>query len=178
MQKSTPVFPSVPVTFTSQSLVSHAGAAVLTGFMDALGFGALCEDRLGQFVPPGAKHRPGRLLGSMATMLAAGGEHVSDLDILRVSPGVFGQLPSNATVSRFFERTATNPELFGYGTAAFANYAGTAPVEIASTDKSRHRLSRRGDRQLNSALHTIAITQIRTTGSRGNLYYKTKPPAV
>jgi hypothetical protein len=115
MQKSTRVFPSVPVTFTGQSLVSHAGAAVLTGFMDALGFGALCEDRLGQFVPPGAKHRPGRLLGSLAAMLAAGGEHVSDLDILRVSPGVFGQLPSNATVSRFFERTVANPELFGYG---------------------------------------------------------------
>jgi hypothetical protein len=41
--------------------------------MDALGFGALCEDRLGQFVPPGAKHRPGRLLGALATMLATGG---------------------------------------------------------------------------------------------------------
>jgi hypothetical protein len=48
-------------------------------------------------------------------MLAVGGEHASDLDILRSSPGVFGQLPSNATVSRFFERTVTNPELFGYG---------------------------------------------------------------
>ncbi|MDQ0819793.1 hypothetical protein QFZ79_002083 [Arthrobacter sp. V4I6] len=115
MQKSTCVFPSVPVTFTGQSLVSHAGVKVLTGFMDALGFGALCEDRLGQFVPAGATHRPGRLVGSLAAMLAAGGEHVSDLDILRVSPGVFGQLPSNATVSRFFERTVTNPELFGYG---------------------------------------------------------------
>ncbi|HEY8295060.1 MAG TPA: IS1380 family transposase [Micrococcaceae bacterium] len=115
MQKSTRVFPSVPVTFTGQSLVSHAGVKVLTEFMDALGFGALCEDRLGQFVPAGAKHRPGRLLGSLAAMLAAGGEHVSDLDILRVSPGVYGQLPSNATVSRFFERTVTNPELFGYG---------------------------------------------------------------
>jgi hypothetical protein len=48
-------------------------------------------------------------------MLAAGGEHASDLDILRSSPGVFGQLPSNATVSRFFERTVANPELFSYG---------------------------------------------------------------
>jgi transposase len=58
--------------------------------------------------------------------------------------------------------------------SAFANYAGAAPVEIASAEKSRHRLSRHGDRQLNSALHTIAITQIRTSGSRGNLYYRTK----
>lgn len=30
------------------------------------------------------------------------------------------------------------------------------------------------DRQLNSALHTVAVTQIRVTGSRGNLHYLTK----
>jgi hypothetical protein len=65
--------------------------------MDALGFGRLCEERLGQFVPPGAKHRCGKILGSLAAMLAAGGEHASDLDILRSSPGLFGQVPSNAT---------------------------------------------------------------------------------
>jgi len=58
--------------------------------------------------------------------------------------------------------------------AAYANYVGAAPVEVASADKKRHRLSRTGDRQLNSALHTAAITQIRMSGSRGNLYYKSK----
>ena len=58
--------------------------------------------------------------------------------------------------------------------AAFANYAGAAPIEIASAEKSRHRLSRHGDRQLNSALHTIAITQIRMPSSRGHRYYMTK----
>ena len=58
--------------------------------------------------------------------------------------------------------------------AAYANYVGAAPLEVASADKTRHRLSRTGDRQLNSALHTMAITQIRISGSRGNLYYKTK----
>ena len=68
-------------TFTGQSLISHAGLNILTGFMDALGFGGLCENRLGQFVPSGARHRSGKLLGSLATMLAAGGEHVNDLDI-------------------------------------------------------------------------------------------------
>lgn len=115
MSNPTRAFPSVPVTFTGQSLVSHAGAKVLCDFIDALGFRPLCEDRLGQFVPAGAVHRPGRVLGSLAVMLAAGGEHASDLDILRSSPAVFGQLPSNATVSRFFERTVTNPELFSYG---------------------------------------------------------------
>jgi transposase len=58
--------------------------------------------------------------------------------------------------------------------ASFANYAGAAPVEVASADKARHRLSRSGDRQLNAALHTVAITQIRTPGSRGHTYYNAK----
>ncbi|MDQ3422001.1 MAG: transposase [Actinomycetota bacterium] len=57
---------------------------------------------------------------------------------------------------------------------SYANYVGAAPVEVASADHTRHRLSRTGDRQLNSALHTVAVTQIRMTGSRGNLYYLTK----
>jgi len=43
--------------------------------------------------------------------------------------------------------------------AAFAAYTGVAPIEIASGDKARHRLSRQGDRKLNNALHTIALTQ-------------------
>ncbi|WP_232082045.1 transposase [Arthrobacter sp. SO5] len=79
-------FPSFPVSFTGQSLISHAGGTVLTGFMNALGFGRLCEDRLAQSIPSGARHRSGKLLGSLAAMLAAGGEHASDLDILRSSP--------------------------------------------------------------------------------------------
>ena len=58
--------------------------------------------------------------------------------------------------------------------ASFANYAGAAPIEVASADKARHRLSRGGDRQLNAALHTVAITQIRTPGSRGHTYYNAK----
>jgi transposase len=45
--------------------------------------------------------------------------------------------------------------------AAFASYTGTAPIEVSSGDVVRHRLSRAGDRQLNSCLHIMAITQIR-----------------
>lgn len=58
--------------------------------------------------------------------------------------------------------------------AAYANYTGAAPIEVASANKARHRLSRAGDRQLNSALHTVAITQIRMPTSRGHRYYKDK----
>jgi transposase len=43
----------------------------------------------------------------------------------------------------------------------FASYCGTAPIEVSSGDVTRHRLSRAGDRQLNHALHLIALSQIR-----------------
>ena len=42
--------------------------------------------------------------------------------------------------------------------SAFANYAGVAPIEVASGDRARHRLPRGGDRQLNYALHIMALT--------------------
>jgi transposase len=58
--------------------------------------------------------------------------------------------------------------------AAYANYTGTAPIQIASADFSRHRLSRYGDRQLNSAIHTVAMIQIRMSASVGRKYYDKK----
>jgi transposase len=41
--------------------------------------------------------------------------------------------------------------------ACFARLAGVAPVPASSGRTQRHRLSRGGDRQLNRALHTIAL---------------------
>jgi transposase len=45
--------------------------------------------------------------------------------------------------------------------AAFAKLAGASPLEVASGNRHEHRLSRTGDRQLNSALHTIANSRMR-----------------
>jgi transposase len=47
---------------------------------------------------------------------------------------------------------------------AFAIHNGTAPVPVWSGNTVRHRLNRGGNRQLNAALHRIAITQIRLSG--------------
>jgi transposase len=43
----------------------------------------------------------------------------------------------------------------------FARYAGTAPVPASSGATHRQRFNRRGNRQLNAALHRIAVTQLR-----------------
>jgi transposase len=48
--------------------------------------------------------------------------------------------------------------------AAFAAHNGTAPVPVWSGNIVRHRLNRGGNRQLNLALHRIAITQLRGAG--------------
>jgi transposase len=45
--------------------------------------------------------------------------------------------------------------------AAFAALAGTSPLEASSGQRVRHRLNRGGDRDLNRALHTVAITRLR-----------------
>lgn len=44
--------------------------------------------------------------------------------------------------------------------AKLALHAGVAPLEVSSGDRRRHRLNRTGNRQLNAALHRIAVTQI------------------
>ncbi|PVX59513.1 transposase IS116/IS110/IS902 family protein [Rhodococcus globerulus] len=58
--------------------------------------------------------------------------------------------------------------------AAFATYT----VQIASAQSNRHRLSHYGDRQLNSAIHTVAMVQIRMPGSAGRAYYDKKRAAM
>src|SRR5262249_29289756 len=45
--------------------------------------------------------------------------------------------------------------------AHFARQAGVAPIPASSGRVDRHRLHRGGDRQLNRALHTIAMTKAR-----------------
>jgi transposase len=55
--------------------------------------------------------------------------------------------------------------------ACFAMHAGVAPIPASSGQTNRHRLARGGNRQLNVALHRIAITQIRLDGP-GKIYYQ------
>lgn len=58
----------------------------------------------------------------------------------------------------------------------FAAYNGTAPIEWSSGNpkKPTHRLSRRGNRTMNHALHIAAITQLRFAHSPGRAFYDRK----
>jgi transposase len=56
----------------------------------------------------------------------------------------------------------------------FAAYNGTAPIEVSSGNRTIYRLSRRGNRQLNHAIHMAAVSQIRYPGTIGRTYYDRK----
>lgn len=56
--------------------------------------------------------------------------------------------------------------------AAFARHSGVAPIPVWSGNTAgRVRMTRSGNRQLNAALHRIAVTQIRMNGL-GQAYYR------
>ena len=84
-------------------------------------------------------------------------------EIYGVGPIVAAQLIGYAgDVRRFANRDA------------FASYNGTAPVEFASGGRVVHRVSQRGNRRLNHALHMAAVTQIRNPGTEGRIYFDRK----
>ena len=54
-----------------------------------------------------------------------------------------------------------------------ATYNATAPIEVSSPGHTRHRLSLRGNRILNHAIHIAAITQLRHD-TIGRIYFDKK----
>jgi transposase len=56
----------------------------------------------------------------------------------------------------------------------YASYNATAPIQASSGSKQRHRLNPRGNRQLNWAIHMIAVTQLRNPTTSGRAYFDRK----
>jgi transposase len=54
--------------------------------------------------------------------------------------------------------------------AHFASWNGTAPIDASSGEQIRHRLSRKGNRQINRVLHTMAVVQLRNP-TEGRAYF-------
>lgn len=121
--------------------------------------------------------------------------HELALDLLGEVRALDGQLKEShrriATAVRASKTTVT--EIFGVGPIIacmaighsrdiarfrdrdhYAAYNGTAPVEFSSGGRVVHRLSLRGNRQLNHAVHMAAVCQIRQSHSDGRLYFDRK----
>src|SRR6266436_6325982 len=84
-------------------------------------------------------------------------------EVFGVGPVIAGTIIGDvADVSRF------------PGRDHFAAYHGTAPVEVSSGNHKIHRLSLRGNRRINHAIHMAAITQLSHKHSDGRTYYEKK----
>jgi transposase len=84
-------------------------------------------------------------------------------EIFGVGPVIAGTVIGDAgDISRFPSRDH------------FAAYNGTAPIEVSSGGRITYRLSLRGNRRLNHAIHMAAITQISHRHSNGRGYYDRK----
>lgn len=100
------------------------------------------------------------LAGRLKTAVAASGSTVTEIH--GVGPVVAAYLIGHTgDIARF--ATAGH----------YARYNGTAPIEASSGPNQRHRLNRRGNRQLNHALHMAAVTQVRND-TPGRAYYLRK----
>jgi transposase len=66
-------------------------------------------------------------------------------------------------------------QIFRFGSRDhFAAWNGTAPVEVSSGGRKAYRLSLRGNRRANHAIHMAAISQIRHKHSDGRAFYDKK----
>ena len=84
-------------------------------------------------------------------------------EVFGVGPVIAGTIIGDiADVSRF------------PGRDHFASCNGTAPAGVSSGNRKVHRLSLRGNRRINHAIHMAAITQIRHKHSDGRAYYDKK----
>ena len=110
------------------------------------------------------RHLDAQLRGTRKKLAAAVRASGTTLtEVFGVGPVIAGTIIGDiADVSRF------------PGRDHFAAYNGTAPVEVSSGNRKIHRLSLRGNRRINHAIHMAAITQIRHRHSDGRAYYEKK----
>jgi transposase len=119
----------------------------------------------------------GRLVGELLADIRALTMRIAALEreitgrVQRVAPALLALLGvGGLTAGKIVGETA-NVTRFR-SEACFAMHAGAAPIPASSGRTNRHRLARGGNRQLNAALHRIAVTQIRIPGSLGHTYYQ------
>lgn len=107
-----------------------------------------------------------RLAAELVADCARAGERISALE-REIAAMVDAQAPELVAIPGCGPLTAAKlvAEVAGIerfqSPAKLARYAGVAPVPVSSGARQRHRLDRTGNRQLNCALHRIAITQAR-----------------
>ena len=102
--------PWLAVIVGGESLVSHAGGALLVETARRSGLARELSRRLGLWRLPLATHDPGKIVLDLAVAVALGGDAACDIAVLRAQPGVFGPVASDPTVSRLITTLAKDAD--------------------------------------------------------------------
>jgi transposase len=147
-----------------QKEISAAQAARILAQASPSGAVALARAELAAEFLADLRHLDGQLRETKKKLAAAVRASGTSLtQIFGVGPVVAGTIVGDVgDVGRF------------PGRDHFAAYNGTAPVEVSSGNRKIHRLSLRGNRRINHAIHMAAITQLRHKHSEGRAYYDKK----
>jgi Transposase DDE domain group 1 len=91
---------TVEVRADGEGLVSHAGAFLLVELADRLGLTAALSEAMAPTRERRSAHDPGVVLRDLAVAIADGGDHVTDLGVLRGQEALFGVVASETTAHR------------------------------------------------------------------------------
>ena len=144
--------------------ISAAQAARILGQITPSGAAGLARAELAAEFLEDMRRLDAQLRGTRKKLAAAVKSSGTTLtEVFGVGPVIAGTIIGDvADVSRF------------PGRDHFASYNGTAPVEVSSGNRKIHRLSLRGNRRVNHAIHMAAITQLSHKHSEGRAYYQKK----
>ena len=139
------------VTGDGTGVVGQAGAVAVRLLADRVGLTAGMSEALVRrsFMPV---HDRGRVLVDVATMLAAGGEAIADIDVLRHQTGVLGSVASPPTVWRALDEVT--------------------PAALARIDKARAKTRRR----VWSLLERIPVSKAAGTDLGDTIVIDIDPP--
>jgi hypothetical protein len=85
---------TVEVRADGEGLVSHAGAFLLVELADRLELTAALSEAMTPSRERRSAHDPGAVLRDLAVAVADGGDHVTDLGVLRSQEALFGPVAS------------------------------------------------------------------------------------
>jgi hypothetical protein len=108
VKKAIGFYPCPDIDTAATTVVSHAGTRLLTETIAKVGLDRALSSALGPWRPRLAVHDPAKVLLDLALTLAAGGDCLSDIALLRAEPALFGQVASDPTVSRTVDRLAAD----------------------------------------------------------------------
>ena len=91
---------TVEVRADGEGLVSHAGAFLLVELADRLELTTALSAAMAPTRERRSAHDPGVVLRDLAVVIADGGDHVSDLGVLRGQQALFGAVASETTAHR------------------------------------------------------------------------------